>query len=46
MIRTIISDANWTNDVKMIAIFAIVCITLVGVLISFMMNGTKKNDTQ
>ncbi|WP_452221262.1 hypothetical protein [Lacinutrix salivirga] len=35
---------NWNNGVIMIAIFALVCITLVGILINFMMSGKKKDD--
>jgi flagellar basal body-associated protein FliL len=37
---------NWNNGVIMIAIFALVCITLVGILINFMMGGKKKEDTE
>jgi len=35
---------NWNNGVIMIAIFALVCVTLIGVLISFVMSGKKKED--
>jgi flagellar basal body-associated protein FliL len=38
--------ANWNNGVIMIAIFALVCITLVGILINFMMSGKKEEDTE
>lgn len=37
---------NWNNGVIMIAIFAIVCVTLVGILVNFMMSGKKKDDSQ
>lgn len=37
---------NWNNGVIMIAIFALVCVTLVGILINFMMSGKKKEDTE
>tara|TARA_R100001377_G_scaffold76754_1_gene53789 strand:- start:752 stop:919 length:168 start_codon:yes stop_codon:yes gene_type:complete len=37
---------NWNNGVIMIAIFALVCVTLVGILINFMMGGKKNNETQ
>ena len=33
---------NWNNGVIMIAIFALVCITLVGILVNFMMSGKKE----
>jgi flagellar basal body-associated protein FliL len=38
--------SNWNNGVIMIAIFALVCITLVGILINFMMSGKKSEDTE
>jgi len=38
--------ANWNNGVIMIAIFALVCVTLVGILINFMMSGKKEEDTE
>jgi len=37
---------NWNNGVIMIAIFALVCIVLVGILINFMMSGKKEEDTE
>ena len=37
---------NWTNGVIMIAIFAAVCVTLVGILINFMMKGSHKKATK
>jgi len=37
---------NWNNGVIMMVIFAIVCITLVGILINFMSSGKKKEDTE
>lgn len=38
--------ANWNNGVIMIAIFALVCVTLIGILINFMMSGKNKKDTE
>ncbi len=32
------------NGVIMIAVFALVCVILIGVLVNFMMGGKKKND--
>lgn len=46
MIFQNIALANWNNGVIMIAIFALVCITLVGILINFMMGGKKNEDTE
>ena len=46
MINQNIALYNWTNGVIMIAVFAIVCITLVGFLINFMMSGKKKDDSE
>ncbi len=43
MITQFTSLYSWTNGAIMIAIFGIVCLTLIGVLINFMMGG-KKND--
>ncbi|WP_262920489.1 hypothetical protein [Hanstruepera flava] len=40
--------SNWNNGVIMIAIFALVCLVLIGVLVNFMMGGKKntpENDT-
>ncbi|SFD31385.1 hypothetical protein [Algibacter pectinivorans] len=41
MITQNIALYNWSNGVIMIAIFALVCLTLVGILINFMMGGKK-----
>lgn len=46
MINQSIALYDWTNGVIMIAIFAVVCLTLVGILINFMMSGKKKEDTE
>nr|WP_199099645.1 hypothetical protein [Gaetbulibacter sp. 4G1] len=46
MITQAISLYNWTNGVIMIAIFGIVCITLIGILIKFMMSGKKKDNSE
>ena len=35
---------NHNNGVVMIAIFALVCVILVGILINFMMGGKKDKD--
>ncbi|MBB5269443.1 flagellar basal body-associated protein FliL [Algibacter amylolyticus] len=43
MITQNIALYNWSNGVIMIAIFALVCLTLVGILINFMMGGKKNN---
>ena len=44
MMTQTISLYNWTNGVIMIAIFGIVCITLVGIIIKFMMSDKKKDN--
>lgn len=36
---------SWTNGAIMIAIFGIVCLSLVGFLVAFMMGGKKKDDS-
>lgn len=46
MINTVLAVYDWTNGVVMIAIFALVCIILIGVLINFMMSGKKKQDNK
>ncbi|WOD44132.1 hypothetical protein [Hwangdonia lutea] len=46
MITQTIALYNWTNGVVMIAIFGLVCLTLVGILINFMMSGKKKDNTE
>ena len=46
MINTLIALYSWTNGVVMMAIFALVCITLVGILISFMASGKKKDGSE
>ncbi|WP_169514449.1 hypothetical protein [Gelidibacter mesophilus] len=46
MYQPILLDANWNNGVFMIVIFALVCVTLVGILINFMMSGKKKEDSE
>lgn len=43
MIKSLFALYSWTNGVVMIAIFALVCISLVGILINFMMKGKGKN---
>lgn len=44
MISQNIALYNWSNGVIMIAIFGIVCLTLVGILIKFMATSDRKND--
>jgi len=46
MISQNIALYNSNNGVIMIAIFAVVCLTLIGFLISFMMGGKKKDDPE
>ena len=46
MINLALPLYSWTNGAIMIAIFAVVCITLVGILINFMMGGKKKEDSE
>ncbi|MBU2920550.1 hypothetical protein KO504_04290 [Winogradskyella psychrotolerans] len=43
MINTLIALYSWTSGVVMIAIFALVCITLVGILVNFI-SKSKSND--
>jgi len=37
---------SWTNGAIMIAVFGIVCLTLIGILINFMLGGKKKEDNE
>lgn len=46
MIFQNIALANWNNGVIMIAVFAIVCIVLIGIIVNFVLSGKKKKDTQ
>lgn len=46
MISQSIALYNWTNGVIMIAIFALVCIVLVGILINFMMSEKKEDVSE
>ena len=46
MITQSIALYSWTNGAIMIAIFGIVCLSLVGFLVAFMMGGKKKNDSE
>ncbi len=45
MISQNIILSNWNNGVIMIAVFGLVCLTLIGVIINFMMNSDKKKDS-
>jgi hypothetical protein len=46
MISQNIALYNWTNGAIMIAVFGIVCLTLIGILIKFMMGGKKKENQE
>jgi len=46
MISQNIALYSWTNGVVMIAIFALVCIVLVGILVNFMMSGKKEDVSE
>ncbi|RED43613.1 hypothetical protein DFQ10_105213 [Winogradskyella eximia] len=45
MINTLIALYSWTGGVVMIAIFALVCITLVGILINFLSKGKSEDES-
>ncbi|RBP32964.1 hypothetical protein DFR65_102300 [Oceanihabitans sediminis] len=44
MISQSIALYNWNNGVIMIAIFGLVCLTLVGILIKFMTTSDRDKD--
>lgn len=44
MISQSIALYNWTNGVIMIAIFGLVCLTLIGFLVKFMTSSDRKKD--
>lgn len=47
MISQSIALYNWTNGVIMIAIFGLVCLTLIGFLVKFMTTSDRgKKDTK
>lgn len=46
MYKPLLLNANWNNGVFMIVIFAIVCVSLVAIVVNFMMNDKKKNDSE
>lgn len=46
MYQPIFLNSQWNNGVFMIAIFAIVCIALVGIVVNFMMSDKKKSDSE
>ena len=46
MINTLIALYSWTSGVVMIAIFALVCLTLIGILINFIASGKKKDESE
>lgn len=45
MISQTLALYDWNTGVILIAVFALVCVILVGVLINFVMSGKKKEDT-
>lgn len=46
MINKLSAISNWNNGVVMIAIFALVCVILIGILVNFMMSGKKKSEQE
>lgn len=44
MITTMIPLANWGMGTALIIFFAVLCIVLSAIVISFVMGGKKKND--
>ena len=42
MVLELVSLVNWSNGIVMIAVFAIVCVVLIGTLVIFMNSGKKK----
>ncbi|WP_188649265.1 hypothetical protein [Yeosuana aromativorans] len=46
MITQNIALYSWTNGTVMIAVFGIVCLSLIGFLIAFMLSGKKKEDPE
>ncbi|WP_199603276.1 hypothetical protein [Gelidibacter salicanalis] len=45
MYQPLLLNANWKTGVITIIIFAIVCATLLGIVINFMIDDKKKNDS-
>lgn len=46
MISQTLALYNWNNGVIMIAIFALVCVSLVAILIKFVMTDKPKGESQ
>jgi hypothetical protein len=46
MITQNIALYSWTNGTVMIAVFGIVCLSLIGFLVAFMLSGKKKEDSE
>ena len=44
MISQTIALSNWNNGVLMIAVFALVCILLIGFLVKSMMSNDRNKD--
>ena len=41
----IVLFSNWNNGVVMIAVFALVCLALVGLVVNMMMSGKPKGES-
>ena len=46
MIPQNIALYSWTNGAIMMVIFGIVCLSLIGFLVAFMLGGKKKEDSK
>ena len=46
MINHILPLYSWGNGVVMLIVFAVICITLVAVLVNFMTSGKKKENSE
>ena len=46
MYQPLLLDANWNNGVFMIIIFAVVCVSLVGIVVTLMKTDKKKSDSE
>ena len=46
MINQILPLYSWGNGVVMMVVFAVICITLIVVLVNFMTSGKKKEDSE
>ncbi|NRB60736.1 MAG: hypothetical protein HRU50_12460 [Winogradskyella sp.] len=41
-----LTNYGWNNGVLMIAVFALVCLILIGILINFMTSGGNKKEPE